>query len=367
MVRVGFACHWDARPEQTWSGTPWRLREALARETDLVDIEATPSRPETVLARGAALRLHDGRVVSPWKQSRLGRRIIERHTQEAAAASGADVVVQIGDLADLPIPFGIVQDLSISLLMRGSDGHGVHHFPGLSQRRLQELRRRQQSLLAAATWLFPMSHWLAGSLIEEGADPNKITVVPPGANIALNERELRKVKERGERTRLLFVGRDFLRKGGRQLLGAFAFLRETDPRVSLTIIGPPEWPLPDAVPPGVDFRGARTAAEVDAAMRSHDLFVMPSDFEGYGIVFVEALARGLPCIGRDACAMPEIITPGVNGDLVASADPADLYFVIDRTLSDDEVFRNAAFEAADVARYYSWERAARQIVAAVDL
>jgi glycosyltransferase involved in cell wall biosynthesis len=111
----------------------------------------------------------------------------------------------------------------------------------------------------------------------------------------------------------------------------------------------------------VDFRGPVDRDEVDRLMDSHDLFVMPSRLEGFGIAFVEALSRGLPCIGRNAFAMPEIIRPGVGGALVASDDPHELAAVIARTLQDDDLYTRCAAEAAHTRAYYTWERAAAEI------
>ena len=47
-----------------------------------------------------------------------------------------------------------------------------------------------------------------------------------------------------------------------------------------------------------------------------DFFVMPSRFEAYGLVFPEALIFGLPCIGKNICAVPEFIQDGENGKVL---------------------------------------------------
>ena len=118
------------------------------------------------------------------------------------------------------------------------------------------------------------------------------------------------------RRRLLFVGwgtdvSDFYRKGGDLVVAALALLRrDHDPRITLTVVGPETWPLPGSPPDGVRFLGSLPAHEVAPLYDSHDLFVMPSRMEAFGIVFTEAVARGLPCVARDAYAMPEIVTPG---------------------------------------------------------
>ncbi len=92
---------------------------------------------------------------------------------------------------------------------------------------------------------------------------------------------------------------------------------------------------------------------------------MPSRQEAFGIVFCEALARGLPCIARNALAMPEIVKPGVNGDLVDSDDPAALAEVIVKTLADDSLYARCAAAADETREHYSWDRAGREAVTAI--
>jgi glycosyltransferase involved in cell wall biosynthesis len=60
--------------------------------------------------------------------------------------------------------------------------------------------------------------------------------------------------------------------------------------------------------------------------------------------------------------MPEIVRPGDNGDLVTSEDPAELAGIIARLLADEGVFERAARQADDVRKYYSWSRAAEDVV-----
>jgi glycosyltransferase involved in cell wall biosynthesis len=154
-------------------------------------------------------------------------------------------------------------------------------------------------------------------------------------------------------------------KGGDIVLAALQLVRERAPEIRLTVAGPAEWPLGEGPPDGVDFLGRVPIGAVAKLMDSHDLLLMPSRIEGFGIVFVEALARGLPCIARKAFAMPELVRPGYNGDLVESDDPATLAKKVLAVLADDRVYERTAFDAPEVARYFTWDRAASDLLAAV--
>jgi glycosyltransferase involved in cell wall biosynthesis len=92
--------------------------------------------------------------------------------------------------------------------------------------------------------------------------------------------------------------------------------------------------------------------------------VVPSRLEGFGKVFIEALSHGLPCIGRRAFAMPELIEAGVTGDLLERDDPAELATRIENVLANDEIYRNCEAKRASMLATFNWDRAARDVATA---
>lgn len=375
-MRLGFACMWDRPPEPTWSHTPWQLRAALRElgpaRVVVVDLDLTVPRWIAQPLRLACARRRDGRWVSMWRHSRGARWYTERALRRAVSRSPCDAVLEIGDLGHVEgIPYFLLQDFSFDALLGlvGPDGE-VPHFPSLGLTALTRLRDRQRSLYRRCAGIFAMSAWLARELVERSGVPQaKVVVVHPGGSaVAPPDASSRAAAARragGRRTRLLSVGADFPSKGGRQVLEALALLRARDPEVRLTVAGPTSWPFPGQVPDGVDFVGRVPLATVLQLYDSHDLFVLPSVVEGFGIVFAEALSRGLPCIARRAFAMPEIVEPGVGGLLVEGNSPEELADVVRRALLDDELYARCAEAAASVAAHFSWRRAAEQVVAVV--
>jgi glycosyltransferase involved in cell wall biosynthesis len=210
-----------------------------------------------------------------------------------------------------------------------------------------------------------MSHWLAGSLEQSGVPKSKIFPVHPGVNVPVDPDQPVPERRNGPVRRLLFVGRDPHTKALDVVVAAFARVRRQDPAITLTVAGPPVWPLAGSVPEGVDYLGPVARPRVAELMDGHDLFVMPSRLEGFGIAFVEALSRGLPCIGRNSFAMPEIIQPGVGGALIEDDDPDRLAQLMLATLADDELYRRCAAEAFAVRQHYTWDRAAAEVRAAL--
>ncbi|WLI88272.1 glycosyltransferase [Massilia sp. R2A-15] len=138
------------------------------------------------------------------------------------------------------------------------------------------------------------------------------------------------------RVTVLFVGRLEPRKGIDTLLAAIPRVLAENPQVDFRIVGDDSLPVPGgkasykeaflnseagkASRGRVHFGGRAGQQELVAAYAACDIFVAPSRFESFGLVFLEAMREGKPVIGCDVGGMPEIIEDGVNGLLVAPAD-----------------------------------------------
>ncbi|GAA1270707.1 hypothetical protein Psi02_21080 [Planotetraspora silvatica] len=359
LPSIGFACAWDRPPEGTWSHTPWNLRGALRERTEVADLGLT----WTTLSRSALRVLgayrRDGRWRTNWTHRPVTMALTATKLRAAERRLKPDVTLQIGDLALLKGPFMLYQDVSFDVVLERPH---LSQGRGLNPSEVQRLRDRQHEIYAKAAGVLTMSNWLAEHLVRvSGLPAERVHVVPPAANCG--PEAARSIRRETPRRRLLFVGKDFVGKGGDLVLKALEILRrEVDPQIELTVAGPVDWPLPGPIPDGVRFLGRIPLDQVRPLYAEHDLFVMPSRFEGYGIVFVEALAHGLPCVARRDCAMPEIVRPGVNGDLVDSDDPAALAEIITRLLSDDDVYAKTEAAAEDVISYYSWSRVADDVL-----
>ncbi|GLW23527.1 hypothetical protein Mame01_35700 [Microbispora amethystogenes] len=365
--RVGFACLWDEDPRRTWSYTPWNLRAAMRERADLVDLGVEIPKTVRTALRAAHVRPRHGRLATTWKYSRITDEYCRRALLRSLRGSDCEAVLQIQDIAPLPAPFFLYQDLSYDALLSVHDPDNPHAvLPNISPGMMRRRRERQLDIYARATGVLAMSSWFARTLVEvTGLPAGKVHVVHPGITSAGDPSRPLPERERPRR-RLLFVGGDFRRKAGALVVAATRLLRrDFDPSLTLTVAGPPAWPLPGEPPEGVRFLGQLPPAEVAALWDEHDLFVMPSHLEAFGIVFAEALARGVPCVGRDAFAMPEIIRPGENGGLVRGDDPAELAETIAGILDDDGLYARCRKDAAATVEWFSWDRAARQALEVV--
>jgi len=371
--RLGFACVWDANAPRTWSYTPWELRLALRRQSgggEVVDLGIHVPMAMRRALQVAALRRRDGRWVTPWEHLKAWEWGSEAYLSRQADRHRCDAVLQIQDLAATRRPYFLYQDLSydvvVALLDENSTGL-VEYFPHLDREAVERRRARQLRLYQGAAGIFAMSTFLARSLVERtGLDPDKVHVVAPGARPSAEDPGPYPPRPPGPRRRLLFVGTTFGVKAGDTVVAATEILRrDHDAEITLTVVGPNHWPLPGPIPEGVQFVGRVSADEMGPIYDVHDLLVVPSRLEGFGKAFVEALAHGLPCVGRNAFAMPELISPGVNGDLVEGEDPQDLAVCIWRTLQNEAIFERCVADRGTVLQTYNWDRAAAQITAIV--
>lgn len=86
----------------------------------------------------------------------------------------------------------------------------------------------------------------------------------------------------------------------------------------------------------VRFTGHVTDDELHSYLSSTEIFVLPSAKEGFGIVFLEAMAHGRPVVGGNAGGTPEVVLQGVTGLLVDPSEREQLLVALRRLLGDRE-------------------------------
>lgn len=185
----------------------------------------------------------------------------------------------------------------------------------LGRRRGARWTALERAVCTDAEVVFTMSEFVRRAVIDEyGCEPARVVAVGGGTN--LDPQSIS--SKRDDRPVALFVGDKFAIKGGETLLAAWPDVRRRVPGAELRIVGPPA--RRDS-PEGVRWHGyVADRGELARIYADASVFVMPSHFEAWGHAFQEAMAHGLPCIGTDQLAMPEIITDGVTGLLVPPRD-----------------------------------------------
>jgi glycosyltransferase involved in cell wall biosynthesis len=241
-------------------------------------------------------------------------------------------------------------------------------------RRIYRALRIDDRLLATerAFKVYVFSEWARQVNIRWGADPGKLEVIYPGFSTPpLHDREGR------ERFTFLFLGSDFERKGGYEVVAAFARVAAEIPEARLVIAGSdPSQPNPDRevhswVSAATRERIDRQIAELietgrlvhhrwvgrerlqDDIFPTADAFVMPTYAEGFGFTNVEAMSFGLPVITSRVGPAAEIVTNGESGLLVDPGDVAGLAMAMTGLAADPARARRmgAAARSAFEARF----------------
>jgi glycosyltransferase involved in cell wall biosynthesis len=304
----------------------------------------------------------------PWKYSFLNQILAMRAMRSQAAKNGCDAVITTADETFYAgVPTFAYQDMNFEITRRYADvvDRRFLTMQPTSNSHLSRLAERQLAQYGALSGVLSMSQWFRDELIAQGVSPTAIKVVGAGISSVAGVRP--PLKETKERTKLIFVGLNFERKGGDLVLAAVGRLRkEGGLPLTLTVVGPATWPGRNDPPSWVHFVGSVPPDVVGGLLLEHDLFVMPSRFDAYGIAFLEAQAAGLPCIARRAFAMTEIIPEGRGGFLVgATAGIDELADTIASALCNDDLYERIGARAAEVREQNSWNAVAQRSIEAV--
>lgn len=121
--------------------------------------------------------------------------------------------------------------------------------------------------------------------------------------------------------KFIHVGRFSPQKNHTMLIKAFEIVHNTLPDAELILIGKGE--LEDQIRARVDELGMSKCvhfegetSDVFSYLHCADVFVFPSQWEGFGLALAEAMTTGLPCVATNVGGIPDLIDDGVNGLLV---------------------------------------------------
>jgi glycosyltransferase involved in cell wall biosynthesis len=292
------------------------IERALAAETDI--------RPEVIrvgFTEPAGLQRLPGLRTWSWRASMAARDGLRARMQDGPL-EGIFIHTQVASLLATDImksvPTIISLDATPRLFDREGEAYGHRRDPQVLEMLKQRLNVRAFS---AATMLVTWCQWAAYSLVAEYGIPlGKIDVIAPGVDLTLFRPYL--AGKDSSRVRVLFVGGQFERKGGTDLLEAARGLGEN---VELDIVTGAETPV---IPAGVTARihhGLKPQSDKLVSLyRSADIFALPSRGDCMPQAVTEAIACGVPVVATRVGAIPEMVSDGSNGLLVPPRDPRAL-------------------------------------------
>jgi glycosyltransferase involved in cell wall biosynthesis len=235
-----------------------------------------------------------------------------------------------------------------------------------------------------AGWITACSDDLRQRAVAIGADPARIETVPYGVDTARftpspeARRLIRAELGIGTAPFVFTAGRLVTKKGFEYLIDAIALLARRFPEVRLLIAG--DGDLKEAldrrarsIGGAVALIGSRSQDDVGRLAAAADVVAVPSVHDSEGNVdglpnfALEALATGTPVVATRAGGLPQVITDGVTGRLVAERDVQGLASAIESVLTNPAQARDMGHAArALVARDFGWARAAERFEQAYD-
>lgn len=255
---------------------------------------------------------------------------------------------------------------------------------GISKLRFQLLARCEALAASRADRVVVTSEYSARRARDAyDLDTGRLRVVPEGIDLRMwpEPGRLRVASEgagttgRGAGLTILSVARQYRRKDTRLLLEAFPAVRRDFPTARLVVVGGGprlgalrRTALRLGLADAVDFRGEVADREaVRHAYSDADVFALPSRQEGFGIVFLEAMAAGLPIVAARAAAVPEVVPDGRAGLLVPPGDAGALARAIARLLGDPGLRLRMGREGRSHVRGFDWPVVARRFLEAAGL
>ena len=357
MKKLSFVCSWTKDRKNSWSGTHNSLLNALSKIYDVTDINIrfTADKFFNKALRKLKVVKDDMYLAS---------------MQQADKLFSAEEGVPVFQFHEMPYAFSnrqyIYQDLSVGYVKKMHDElpeiFACSSFENVHAAEIDARERYQRNFYLSdnCAGIFTMGRWLARELVENyGLPASKVHCAGGGYN--LNSSLIDDGHKEGNK--FLFVGKDFKRKNGALVVEAFKLLKERHPEYELYIIGPANI---HSHKNGIHFLGRMSFAEEVKYFNLCDVFVMPSIFEAYGIVFPEALTFGLPCIGRNAYEMPYFIEEDKTGYLLKKNCPQELALLMEKAINNKQMSETVKQKRAWYLKEYSWDTVAQRIASVID-
>lgn len=322
-MRIAYTTVFNAEDVHNWSGTPFFMSRALAKEgMDVEYIGALKRKlPPFFKVKQLLKKYLSGQRDSPRFNVYVAKNYSLQVAQQLTNCS-ADVIVSplVNPIAYLECkqPIVLWTDALYAALIGFYSPFSAHSAASVAQGNIVTATCLARSSLA----LFS-SDWAANSAIElYGVAREKVKVVPFGANIddhpsPIEIKSIIRARAQ-DKIKLLFLAKSWERKGGDTVLAVAKALHEAGYPVELSIIGygPEELaPLPPYVK-ALGFISKHSPQGLEKIRNllssTHFLFV-PSRAEAYGIVFCEANAFGVPCLTTYVGGIATIVKDNLNG------------------------------------------------------
>lgn len=347
-MKIAFVTTFDPRDVRRGSGTFYHMSREIARQGHAVHhvgplTYRVPPLSKLIAVAHRRLGRRHALFLDPWVGRELGRQV----TAQLASAEYEALItndVAVAGYTRTARPIALYTDVMITpdYSEKGRAGARLGQMTPLSLALARRTIRR--GLQQAALCVFP-AQWVADAAFHYAPVQAKTHIIPFGANIDDPGPQIAAARAiPPDAVDLLFIGKDWVRKGGETAVAAVQALRAQGVRATLHVVGAPATGSAD---PAVRFYGlldkadpAQNAQLVELLRTCH-VFILPTQSEGFVIAVLEAAAFGMPAVVYAADGVG--VLDGQTGRVLPlGAPPAEFAAVIRAWQRQPEQYRALA-------------------------
>ncbi|WP_158838002.1 glycosyltransferase family 4 protein [Polaribacter sp. L3A8] len=371
---IGFLTSLDPKDKRAWSGTQYRMLRALEKEFEEVVVLGPIPRPRII--GGIIVRID--KLTQFFLKKRYNReqnilksiyyyffvkKKIKNFKIDLIFSSSAGPEISF---IQTKIPICYLADASFDQLLGYYPNYSNFASFSISESRFI----MKKAIDKSHSYVFP-SDWAANFEIKKyNLKKEKVHVVKFGANMDYVP-DVSKIlnKAYNSEINLLFLGRNWERKGGDIAFETFKILLKKGLNVKLTVCGcvPPVQHTKMKVIPFLNKNSDKEMEEFHELLYQSHLLFVPTRSECYGIVFCEAAAFGIPVITTDTGGVSTIVKNGVNGyTLPYNATPLAYANQIENLLNNqnliNEMVKNSLEKFKKELNWDVWGKEMREIM-----
>lgn len=355
-MKIAYVTTYDATDVRQWSGTGYYIPQSLKNQSLLVEYIGSLRERYSRLSKLKG-RLYGNFFHKTYLKDRepLILKDYARQVNERISNFDANIVFSPGTI---PIAY-LECNQPIAFWTDATFAGMIDFYPefsNLCKESINDGNAMEKSALERCKLAIFSSEWAAKTALENyEVNPEKVKVVPFGANIECDKNidDIKAILESRSRDKckLLFLGVDWLRKGGDIALKVTKQLNQLGLSTELTVVGCQ--PVVDGSLPryvkalGFISKSTKEGREqIDRLIAESHFLILPSTADCTPIVFCEVNSFGVPCISTNIGGIPTVIRDGLNGKLFSKdADIADYCKYISDIFSNYSQYHSLALSS----------------------
>jgi glycosyltransferase involved in cell wall biosynthesis len=328
MGQIAFISTFDSREINSWSGTPHYIAKSINKHIGEVDFIGNLKYKKYLsnISRNIFYSIFQNKSFLPERTEKIGKYFSNQVSKELSKKNYKFII----SMGVIPIAY-LKTDIPI-IIIADANFHSMidYYFKNLCKVSIEDGDKMELMAYNKSLHIVFSSEWAANTAVDfYGLRKDKVSVIPFGANIDIAPDQNILKKDLNTPLELLFIGKEWERKGGDIVLDTFYLLNKNNIPANLTIIG--------TNPPNnfknknihvYNFLNKNSKNDriiFEKLLLKADIFFMPSREECYGIVFCESNAYGIPCLSSDTGGISTIIKNGINGYLLPENSPSIIY------------------------------------------